>query len=89
MINKYFWPFIYLFILILDFLTISISKSSKTKLFSHFFLYLSEIFSMDTYCNSCKTFKQSYEFIGYGAKDTSKQFKTCNSYRQRFNKKDL
>ena len=36
--------------------------------------------------NCCKTFKQSYEFIGYGAKDASKQFKTCNSCRQRFNK---
>jgi hypothetical protein len=34
---------------------------------------------MDTYCNGCKTYKQSYEFIGYGAKGTSKQFKTCNT----------
>ena len=41
---------------------------------------------MDTYCNGCKTFKQLYEFIGYGAKCISKQFKTCNSCRQRFNK---
>ena len=39
---------------------------------------------MNTYCNDCRTFKQSYEFIGYGTKGTSKQFKTCNSCHQRF-----
>jgi hypothetical protein len=39
---------------------------------------------MDTYCNGCKTFKASSEFIGSEANGISKQLKTCNNCRQRF-----
>jgi len=41
----------------------------------------------DTYCNGCKTFKISSEFIGYGTNGVSKQLKTCNTCRQRFAQK--
>ena len=42
----------------------------------------------NTYCTSCKAFKALSEFISYGAKGGSKQLKTCNNCRQRFQKSD-
>ena len=42
----------------------------------------------NTHCTSCKAFKASSEFISYGAKGGSKQLKTCNNCRQRFQKSD-
>src|SRR5687767_14067696 len=43
--------------------------------------------TLDIYCNGCKTFKASSEFMGYGASGISKQLKTCNNCRQRFAQK--
>ena len=42
--------------------------------------------SSNNYCNGCKSFKSSSEFISYGSKGI-KQLKTCNNCRQRFEKK--
>jgi len=42
----------------------------------------------NTHCTRCKAFKASSEFISYGAKGGSKQLKTCNNCRQRFQKSD-
>ena len=38
------------------------------------------------FCNSCKFFKLTSEFISYGTKGV-KQLKTCNNCHQRFEKK--
>ena len=38
------------------------------------------------FCNGCKSFKLTSEFISYGAKGI-KQLKTCKNCRKRFDKK--